>query len=72
MNSNVTQRRAALDLGVSRKTVVRRYRYLAAQGRISQKNWLEKNYRDQKLKFVQFDDLESSEHTKCKPYVLTG
>jgi transposase-like protein len=67
MSSNCTQRRAALELGVTRKTIVRRYRYLAAQGRIKHREWLEKNYKDRKLKFVQFDDLEASEHTKCKP-----
>jgi hypothetical protein len=67
MNSSFTQRRAALDLRVTRKTIVRRYRYLAHQGRIQHQLWLKKNYRDQKLKFVQFDDLETSEHTKCKP-----
>jgi transposase-like protein len=67
MSSNFTQRRAALELGVTRKTISRRYRYLSRQGKIEQKQWLEKNYSDQKLEAVQFDDLETSEHTKCKP-----
>ena len=67
INSSVTQRRAALDLRVTRKTIVRRYRYLAAQGRMEHQRWLRENYSDQKLKYVQFDDLETSEHTKCKP-----
>jgi hypothetical protein len=67
MSSNVTQRRAALSLGVTRNTLVRRYRYLAAQNRIHQIRWLERTYGEKKLQSVQFDDLETSEHTKQKP-----
>jgi hypothetical protein len=52
---------------VNRKTLVRRYRYLAQQGRIEHKKWLKQNYGRQPLQLVQFDDLETSEHTKCKP-----
>jgi transposase-like protein len=67
LNSAVTQRRCAKILNVNLKTVVRRYRYLAQQGRLSHEKWRAENYADRKLAFIQFDDLETSEHTKCKP-----
>lgn len=64
--SGISQRRAALLLGVDRKTVARRFHFLAVQARNEQAEWLEK-YKKQPLAQVQFDDLESSIHTKCKP-----
>ena len=64
--SGISQRRAALVLRVDRKTVVRRFRYLAEEARRKHQVWLLKAYPD-KLQSVQFDDLETSEHTKCKP-----
>ena len=67
INSSVSQRRCAENLRVNRKTLVRRYRFLAEQGRIEHRKWLNKNYLKQPLQLVQFDDLETSEHTKCKP-----
>jgi transposase-like protein len=67
LNSAVTQRRSAKILQVNLKTVVRHFRFLAQQGRISQEKWMTENYEDKKLEMIQFDDLETSEHTKCKP-----
>ena len=65
--SGFSQRRAAQFLKVNRKTIVRRFRFLAHQARLEHESWL-KEYRKQgPLKVVQFDDLETSEHTKCKP-----
>jgi hypothetical protein len=64
--SGVSQRRAAIILGVNRKTVVRRFRYLANEARLEQASWLMR-YKDHPLKVIQFDDLETSEHSKCKP-----
>ena len=63
--SGVSQRRAALVLRVDRKTVVRRFRYLAEEARMNHERWL--NEKKDKLSLLQFDDLETSEHTKCKP-----
>src|SRR5580700_4520222 len=65
-NSNVTQRRAARLLGINRKTAVRKFRLMAAQSRVQHDQWLEE-LASRPLSFVQFDDLETSEHTKCKP-----
>ena len=67
LNSGVSQRRAAKILRVNVKTVVRRFRYLAQQERLRHDQWLRKNYENSKLDLIQFDDLETAEHTKCKP-----
>ena len=64
--SGCSQRRAAKLLSVDRKTVVRRFRFLAEQARTNHREWL-KQYERKPLDSIQFDDLETSEHTKCKP-----
>ncbi len=64
--SGVSQRRAAKLLGVSRKTVARRFHFLAEQARTQHKQGLN-HYQKNPVKFLQFDDLETSIHTKCKP-----
>jgi len=66
VSSGVSQRRAARILKVNPKTVVRRFRFLAEQARAEQEAWLKK-YGEKKIAAIQFDDLETSEHTKCKP-----
>ena len=66
LNSGVSQRRAALLLGVTRRTVVRKFRFLAEQVRMEQEIWL-KELATKPISYVQFDDLETSEHSKCKP-----
>ena len=68
--SGVSQRRAAIILKVNPKTVVRHFRYLAEQARINQFEWMEQ-FKSSPIKTVQFDDLETSEHTKCKPVSVT-
>ncbi len=59
-------------LKTSRITVARKLEFLAIQARIKQRNRL-RQYRDTHGKFtqVQFDDLETFEHTKCKPVTVT-
>ena len=64
--SGVSQRRAAALLGVNRKTVVRKFRFLANAARLSHEKWLEEQSKTP-MSEVQFDDLETSEHSKCKP-----
>ena len=64
--SGVSQRRAAHILKVNPKTVVRHFRFLADQARREHEAWL-KRYEQNPLNQIQFDDLETSEHTKCKP-----
>ena len=66
LTSGVSQRRAAILLRVNRKTVVRKFRFLAEQARKEQALWLQ-SLEPHSLKQLQFDDLETSEHSKCKP-----
>jgi len=64
--SGVTQRRSALLLGVARSTVSRRFRYLAARARTTDRKHLSRFRKNPAIQ-IQFDDLETFEHTKCKP-----
>jgi transposase-like protein len=66
LNSTVSQRRAALKLGVSRRTIVRKFRFLAEQSRLSHQEWLN-SLKPKSIQNIQFDDLETAEHSKCKP-----
>ncbi|MBU6155130.1 MAG: hypothetical protein KGP28_12575 [Bdellovibrionales bacterium] len=66
LNSGVSQNRAALILNVNPKTIHRRFMFLAREARIANSASLEEIPKGFVSKF-QFDDLESSIHTKCKP-----
>lgn len=66
--SGVSQRRAAKILGLNRKTIVRKFKHLAVQAKL----WLMiENSLKPKAEIVEFDDLETFEHTKCKPLSVT-
>jgi hypothetical protein len=56
---------------LNRKTVVRKIRFLAEEERKKQKAFLDTHYREKPLAQIQWDDLETSEHTKCKPLSVT-
>lgn len=66
--SNVSMRRSSLILNLSRTTVARKLQFLAAQARIKF---------DEKLKdhvpsrIIEFDDLETFEHSRYKPVSIT-
>ena len=64
--SGVSQNRAALILGVSPSTIARRFMFLAGQASLSQSRLIARIPR-RSIESMQFDDLESSIHTKCKP-----
>ena len=66
--SGVSQRRCAFLLGINRKTVVRKLLFLAAQARKSHQKFLASL---SPQAWVQFDDMESFEHSKCKPLSIT-
>jgi transposase-like protein len=70
-SSGISQRRLTLILRVNRKTVVRKIRFLAHEARKRHEVFLETHYKDRPLTKIQFDDLETSEHTKCKPLSVT-
>lgn len=63
-----SQRRAALDLGINRKTVVRKFLLLGLEASRILTLW---NQRQDKVKTLEFDDLETFEHSKCKPLSVT-
>ena len=58
-------RRVAINLGISRTTVTRKLQFLGKQALIKH----EKEIKNQKVtcKTIQFDELQTIEHTKCKP-----
>ncbi len=62
--SGVSQRRAAIILNVHRITIARKFRFLAREARRSQENFIKSL---NKVHHIQFDDLETFEHSKCKP-----
>lgn len=66
--SAVSQRRAAQILGLSRTTVVRKFLFL---GLHSERLLNVENYLSHKAQTLEFDDLETFEHTKCKPLSVT-
>ena len=64
--SGVSMRRIALLLGVNRKTVARKLIFLGMQARQAHAQSI-RQLKKSKLEHIQFDELETSEHTKCKP-----
>ena len=62
--SGVSQRRIAILLKISRTTVVRKFILLSFIAKQKNIRWLAKT---SPATFIQFDDLETFEHTKCKP-----
>ena len=66
--SGVSQRRAAKILNISRTTVVRKFCFLGLRANTELFEW---NQSKPKASIVEFDDLETFEHTKCKPLSVT-
>jgi transposase-like protein len=66
--SGVSQRRAALILKLNRKTVVRKFIFLGA---LAQDYLRALNLNYPQCEAIEFDDLETSEHTKLKPLSVT-
>lgn len=68
LDSNVSMRRAARHLGIHRETVARKLVFLSIQSQPEQARLIQ-NYIERNGKFtdLQFDELETIEHTKCKP-----
>src|SRR6185437_3909403 len=68
LTGGFSQRRTAFDLRINRKTVARKFRIL---GLASTDILLEINHLLKPVTDLQFDDLETSEHTKLKPISVT-
>jgi hypothetical protein len=66
--SGVSQRRCAKILHLNRKTVVKKFLLLALEAEFSVKSF---NLAKPKAHTVEFDDLETFEHTKMKPLSVT-
>lgn len=66
--SGISQRRLSLIFGLSRETVVRKFLFLSQRAALEQVTWLEARKRAGLLfEELQFDEMETFEHTKCKP-----
>lgn len=63
--SSVTQRRMAIILGCDRKTIVRKFLFMAMQARKEHERRIKEG--EIKTSFVQFDEMETFEHTRLKP-----
>jgi hypothetical protein len=68
LSGDVSLREAARISGLNRKTIARKLIFLAEQARVKTEKDLIKRPKAFK---VQFDDLETFEHTKCKPLSVT-
>jgi len=66
--SGVSMRRAGKILNIHQTTVSRKLLFLASMARLSQKKFLSSMT---PVSCFQFDDLETFEHTKCKPLSIT-
>ena len=66
--SGVSQRRSAKLLSVTRTTIARKLLFLADKFRTLNKRQFENS---NLISEMQFDDLETIEHTKCKPLSVT-
>jgi hypothetical protein len=63
-----SQRRAAKNFNLARVTVARKFYFLSLRAEF----FLNKeNQKKPKAKEIEFDDLETFEHTKCKPLSVT-
>lgn len=66
--SGVSIRRAAMILNVHRRTIERKLLYL---GLVAEFNLRKENFKRGVAAIVEFDDLETFEHTKFKPLAVT-
>lgn len=64
----MSMRGSAKELKINRKTVARKLRFLAIQGRLEQTHFLADRVAEHgPFRRIQFDEMETLEHTKCKP-----
>jgi hypothetical protein len=66
--AEVSQRECARVLKINKKTVVRKMRLMSVR---AQEKLLILNLQRPKIKILEFDDMETFEHTKCKPVSIT-
>lgn len=66
--AGVSQREAARVLKINRKTIVRKFKFMGAHAEIKLSQF---NQKLPQAQAIQFDDMETFEHTKCKPLSIT-
>jgi hypothetical protein len=66
--SEVSQRRCAYILKLNRKTIKRKFIFMGVAAKAKLKKY---NFLFPKANLVEFDDMETFEHTKCKPLSIT-
>ena len=64
--SGISQRRLSRAFGLHRKTIARKLTFLALKARFQQLDYLSQ-YFENPIERVQFDEMETHEHTKLKP-----
>lgn len=67
--SGTSQRRLAKLLRINKKTVVRKFVFLGKHADQALKSSI--HLQNKKFEHIQFDDMESFEHSKCKPISIT-
>jgi hypothetical protein len=65
--SGVSMRRIGRLLKITRRTVARKFLFLAQQARLDQKAFLNTLVQEKKVSRIYFDEMESFEHSKCLP-----
>jgi hypothetical protein len=68
LSSGTSQRRCAYLLKLNRKTIRRKFIFLGIQSLVKLQKW---NLKQPKATSIEFDDLETFEHTKLKPLSVT-
>lgn len=68
LSSGTSQRRCAYLLKLNRKTIRRKFIFLGIQSLVALRKW---NIKQPRATKVEFDDLETFEHTKLKPLSVT-
>ena len=68
LSSGKSLRRISFNLGINIKTTVRKLVFLGSQAQVE---FRLANENQAKARSVEFDDMETFEHTKCKPLSIT-
>ncbi len=68
LTGSVSQREAARILKLNRKTIVRKFIFMGLRAKRELENL---NLKQVRSSTIQFDDVETFEHTKCKPLSIT-
>lgn len=68
LSGGYSQRRIAMDLGINRKTVIRKFLFLGCEALAKLPR---SHLNSPAVSVMEFDDMETFEHSKCKPLSIT-